>query len=87
MSEELTTEDLEEMFGDPPPICEIKHDGEQCCNDAAFTLACKCNRCGHIPRVVFVCKPCHDRLVRPDWHVVCNICPRNVPMECHWRPL
>jgi hypothetical protein len=88
MTEEGTGTDLWE-FDEPSLLCEIipPPGTDKCGKQAAFTLQCRCSRCGHISALLFVCKDCHAAITAPGWRIACNTCHSSTPMAQDWKPL
>jgi hypothetical protein len=87
------TEDLEQLFGEPPPKCEVitggNHsfrngggEGIKCENDAAWIVTGKCGGCGNSIRR-FICDD-HQQKYRP-WVFRCTPCHSRIDLT--WSPI
>ena len=91
MTEEQVTDDLvnvsdlESLWDEAPPLCEMQYGGIACGKPAAWFFTCRCTHCGHVGSI-FTCQSCHDRITRPGMYVQCNTCRRS-PMDQEWKPL
>lgn len=83
--DQVNVSDLESMWDEEPPKCEMQYSGVPCGKPAVWFFRCSCPRCGHVGSIV-VCQPCHDLIVRPGKYVQCNACRYN-PMNQEWKPL
>lgn len=81
--------DLEAMFGESPPLCQVTKQGIECGAPADWTLEAHCPNCNHT-RKIFVCQSCKDEMKQPGFIIVCNLCwQKQVKsrMKESWVPL
>jgi hypothetical protein len=76
--------DLESLWDEKPPTCEITWRGLTCGKEAAWKLRCTCPRCSHTGEV-FACNDCHN-MITAGMIVQCNACHYH-PMHQEWKPL
>jgi hypothetical protein len=91
MAEEQVTDDLvnisdlESLWDETPPVCEVIWRSVPCGNEAAWKFKCACPCCNHAGEI-FVCQPCHDLITSGGFRVQCNACFYS-PMHQEWKPL
>ena len=85
----VNVSDLEKLWTETPPTCEVLVEGEICGKLAAFIWHCECRnpdcaRNGNIPDL-FACKECYDYVTTSAMAWLCVLCRHVVHMD--WLPL
>jgi hypothetical protein len=83
----VNVSDLEDLFTEPPPTCQVLVEGEVCGKLATFIWHCICNTQGCTRKIpdLFACKECHDYVTTSKLTWLCAGC--KMPVTMKWLPL
>jgi hypothetical protein len=78
--------DLEALWAEPPPECEIiYYKTGKCEKPAAWSATMKCPDAKHAQAHMYICNPCRKMIEQRDMRWKCNKC--NAEASIVWRPL